>query len=636
MATISSSLRNLTFGSTTDSNLSQQTLVYSHKSSMQGKTFSVYYSPDKGLFGSVQTLEKRQDNLPLTGIPKQLLTSGNLDLFKRFFSQTHFIYSEDMGEFPHIAVHLSCKGGMKPKIPFQPGLALGSIVKAKVVREMEVYAKNASDIDNFEKDIQTVESNIRALEQKIAAIHGKYPRKEREEEFEAQITLGDRALRDFYRRQSQRLREQLATIGDNLAQTEPVMLHTPGDFQSSLASPIDYERSYIATEPRSFDSVNYSSQYIDMQENIQHVRDQLDQSSSSSSMSLSVSAPFFKASGSFSSSQSAMDRVAQIQNSGTSSKVFVMNATLTTHHVRYFKRLRYDHEKLGQIFNIMHNYTISTATGEAKVQQAKNLEDLGINIDPLNNEELSIYILTEAVMGGSFTGIVNFMDKSRFERDVQNSRRDSSLGGSASAEGSYGFYSGGASVSHSQSKSHEERNDSLSSQSNLDVSINLIAQGAVPKLQRDAIARENTKHADQNLTNYQSSGSESVIERDAGAQQKATYDRQKQLQAGGLAAANTTLSTVTKQESITILTPNSVMQAYDDYCDLMVDNDLSGVPVGFAYTKLTYVEIGKMLAANRIDAAARRARTVETPARDESSEQIGPTQDGNSEEFDEE
>lgn len=570
-------------------------LVHSRKSLCGDEEIHIYHSSEKGLSGSVQLPESGRacnvDPLPVLGVPGKLL--GHIELLRRFFDLVHFTFQKDVdGNYLALNTHVSCKGGMKPKIPFQPGLALGSIVNPDTIVKMETFAEQSEKMEAFEKQINALEDSHSATLAKIESLK----------------TKGDKfkSLVSFYGAQeaaiNMKIEELIGKMGEAANAPFPPLPTFP-NFVSSLESPIDWKQSEVVTDPRGFDSVEYSSRYIDMEESAQKIQDDMNESSSSTSLNIALKTPFFKCAAGYSWSDASMQRVADIKNSGSSSKVLLINAMLTTRYVRHIKHREYNLEKLLVIYRAMQ--------GEGSQGQPKLS---AIAEDPSTGEK-SIYILTEAVMGGSFTGIVNFLKKDTSHRELDNSSSQSSRAGNASVSGSKWFCSGTVGGAHSSASGKESQSDSVRNFGNLDVRIEFVAQGAIPKLVTESVIRDTMRHQDQNLRKYASTGSDKATSKKSQKAVEENVDaRAQELQESSYDAANAIQQTTSLEEGIYVHTPNSLALAYSDYCERIVSDELAGIPIGFNYTKLTQSDIARHIERLRNNGATKDKEEAENDA----------------------
>jgi hypothetical protein len=455
------------------------------------------------------------------------------------------------------------------KIPFQPGLALGSVVKGDVIEKLEQYNEVVSQMEKQQREMQNLEQGLKALKEKLDSIRGD--------------TSPDQALKKLFGIQVKSIERAIENIVEEINKVKEVSIPFFSNITTTLESPIDFDTSKESIANRGFDSISFSSQYIDMNESSQRIQEKMEQSSSANSVSAGASFCGFSIGGSYSWSSGVMKRVAEIRNQGHASKILIINAMATTRHVRYFKNRKYDPIKLRTILNVME-----------KSSDSNELEKKGINIS--RDGEKSIYLLTEAVMGGSFSAIVTYLKDDNSQRDV-NAKADhssSSIGGKLSAPV---FSVGGTSVKgkggigHSSQYANETHLDELQNQAQLNVSIEYISQGIIPQFARENIIREVYKYKNQDLQKYESSG--------AFQKGKSVESRQKELQEFTYNALNQVRSTEVEKDALSIHGVTSVTKAYDDFCGEIISDINSGIPVGFNYTILTQSEIKKEVSSNQ-------------------------------------
>ncbi|MGR3973008.1 MAG: hypothetical protein QRY72_00270 [Candidatus Rhabdochlamydia sp.] len=447
------------------------------------------------------------------------------------------------------------------KIPFQSGLSLGSIVKGDVIQKMEDYAEVVAKTETVPQEIRTLEFELNRIKGKITQIEQKKNK-----------TTAEKNLENVFKNQQKVIQAQKDKL-DNQVQTFPALeFPSFSSMLTGLESPIDFNRSHIITQSRGFDSINFSSQYIDMSESDQRIEGKLDQSSSASSLSLNASGFFLSVKGTHSWSKAVMDRVYEIKKQGYASKILLISAFITTRHVRLFKDTVYDSRKLRVLLRIMKNSDPSKA------------QEQGITVEKDGSK--SVNILTEAVMGGSFSAIVTYLKEDTSSQDAQHHLKHSAS--NSEIEGKAGLFltvKGG--YSNASQQTHESHHDEIHNQGNLHISIQFIAQGAIPQLAREKVMQEALRHQAQHLRKYESLG---------GQQQKQdNYAHQLQLQKVIYTAANAIQKTAVQQEAISVHTPSSVIGAYDDFCSNMIQDQECGVPIGFNYTVLSQQEIEEIL-----------------------------------------
>lgn len=540
---------------------------------------NIYYNPLEGKVQADITVGRQTISaIPVEGVPQDLLSMRNAAILTRFFTLTRMTPKKNVdGTYRAVEVHVPGPGGMHAKIPFQPGLALGSIVRGDTIDAMNRYAEIAAKMEHIQKQIKANEQGLQELKAKMDSLERKMKTAERRK---AKPSAMDNVMMTVFKKQQEFFVAQLKNIPEQLKELEAQDMTMPmfTNFSSGLQSPIDVDRTVVGVDPRGFDGVTFNSQFISMKEDEQSMQDKIEQSSSSSQVSANISGGgwFFKAKASMSHSWSsaAMNRVADIKNQGHASEVLVINAVVTSRNVRVLKQVAYDLRKLKQLQSLM------SSGSEADLKKH--------GISTAASGEKAIYILTEAVMGGSFTGLVTFLDETSSSRAHEANRRDTSASTTTSVEFSTPWVGGGASYSNANQNSKGSSSDQLRNAANMNVSVEFIAQGAIPQLSRDTVVRETLKYRDQNLQNFRSSGSESGS--------KSREARQSEMQEAMTKTLNSVAKTNTVSSAVSIHGPQSVSKAYDDFCGEITGDTSAGIPIGFNYTMLTDTDIKELIA----------------------------------------
>ena len=479
---------------------------------------------------------------------------------------------------------------LNAKIPFQPGLALGSIVRGDIVQQMELYAQMNSQVEQVQKELRDLEQGVKTLDAKIQSLKTKQ-------------TQGpiDNTLIDLYQKQQDAFQEQIKQLPKKLEKVRQIEIPAFSNLSTGLESPFDFDHTQTAIDKRGFDSITYSSQYIDMAQSSQKIQDRMNQSSSAHTASGGGGyGLFFSASASHTWSEGAMNRVAEIRNQGFASKVLLINALVTTRYVRFFKNRTYDPNKLQAILRAMRATNDPVELKRVGVTVVENTET--------QKATKCVYLLTEAVMGGSFSAILTYLKEDSSQRDVKSEAKHSGEATEVDISGGWGPFQAKGGYGHSGQKADESTSDEIQNRSNLNLSIEFIAQGAVPQLARDTVIREVMKHQDQNLRTYTSSGS----------QQKgqSAYERQAELQKAMYASLNAVQKTTVQEEKIQIHSPNNVLKAYDDFCGEIVSDTSCGIPIGFNYTQLNEEQIAQLVGSDKAEKSDKTAKSDKTEKND--------------------
>ncbi|BBI18277.1 hypothetical protein [Neochlamydia sp. S13] len=556
--------------------------VRTYKSLLNDKKIEVLYNNQTGLSAIIHFLDSQGNviskslPLPLKGMPAELTAQKDVSQIKRFFENTHLIAEKGVeGSYAHVLVHVSGKGGGNGKIPFQPGLALGSVVRCDTLIKMEEYAQKMANEEAMMEQITSAEQRIEMLNAKIKA---------------RQYVVGQGNSRDplitCWTSQKTAATNLIAALSVKLAKSESGEIPIFENFYQGVESPIDMARSQMEVQPRGFDSLHYSSQYIDMREELSEIHDRITHSSSATSASAGGGWLLFGGSASIAASNAASERLAQIKKEDIAEGVLVINALATTRHVRCFTDLQYDKRKLKIILDAM-----------------KSPDDAELNrygISKRDNVTKEIYLLTEAVLGGSFTALVTFLNESKMNRRLDKYTNEREI--STVARGGVKLLDWGVSAGYSNASQYgiQTEDDVLRNVAGTKVTIEIISQGAMPVFAREIIEREIMKHLDLNPSNFElSKKDEGDAEIMAAGKEKekamVVYKRRMKMENAQVAVMNTYRGLTSTKEKQNIHSAQSVMEAYENFATQMTTDPDCGIPIGFNYQKLTEEEIKEIL-----------------------------------------
>jgi len=569
--------------------LAESSLLKNYTDLIGGQTTKIYQHPCKGLFASVskpglQGADLENDILlPIKGITEELLKSKSIPQLKKFFECTLLIPVKNaQGGYECVEVRRQGKGGVKSKIPFQPGLALGSIVSMDCIKTMEAFAEAASKrehlaglIENFEQEIAKLQLQIQQRRDAKARPGRASPQRPADgspsqdgavESVKAAPPKED-VLIACWEKHIKSLEAGIEGLYGQLTTLDIASDMTGfSNFQATGQSPIDESASEVVIQPRGFDSLNYSSEFISMEATDQHIQDRVEQWSSGFNANASIGWGLWKVKGSTASARAAGERIKDIRASDTANKILVVNAMMTTRHVRSYKNICYNMEALRRILELMNG-------DDTEAKKAAGISE--------NNE---ICLLTEAVMGGSFVGLVIFQKESKIEED--NRRKTEETNRQHTLKVGSSVFGGSVDGSYTGQYAAQSEDGRLQSNAYLNVKVEFFSQGVVHGIARDITERELYKYANldsEKLTVGQSSG-------------KTTEEQQtalKQVAIAGLTAARAIVSEKGKEA---VHTPNNLMQAYENFAEQMSHDAGCGIPVGFNFTVLTKAMIEKKLA----------------------------------------
>jgi hypothetical protein len=546
---------------------------------LKQKKIEILCTSERKLFALVHALDSygkivsTSSPLPVRDCKKEIINK-NVDQLKRFFEKAHLIPEKGIDDnYNYVAIHMSGLGGVKPTIPFQPGLALGSIVRGETLVKMEKYATATANNESIIEQINNAEQKLDSLQAKIDS------------------KKSNKVLVEFWKKEKEQVLALIENLKNKLTETTFDEIPIFEGFHQALESPIDMAHSKIQVQPRGFDSLHYSSQYISMKQNSAEIHDKIEQASRASSASIGGGWGIFSANASHDWSKGTADRLAQIKKDDKAEGVLVINAMVTTRHVRSFTELNFDRHKLKMLINAM------------KSKSPRDLERYGITtrIDKDRKEIKEIYILTEAVLGGSFTALVTFLDEQKMNRKLDKHAEENSNATSVGASG--GFWgarvSGGFSTASQNALQTED--DVLNSIINTRVNIEIISQGAMPKFEQDVIEHEIIKYLDLNPSKYELSAKDEADAQKFAkgtAQEKAAtvFKRQMKMENAQVAFLNTCRGLASAKDTQKIHTTNSVMEAYDNFAEQMVQDPDCGIPIGFNYQLLDEDRLNEILA----------------------------------------
>ncbi|MBS4170363.1 hypothetical protein [Neochlamydia sp. AcF95] len=557
--------------------------VNTYESLLNDKKIEVLYNKQTGLSAIIHFLDSpgnvvsKSLSLPLKGMPSELIIQKDVSQIKRFFENTHLIAEKGVeGKYTHVSVHISGKGGGNGKIPFQPGLALGCVVRGETLIKMEEYAQKMANEESIIEQIKSAEQRIDMLDAKIKA--------RKEVKGRGEVT---KALNNCWEEQITAAENLIDTLSKKLAERKDGEIPAFENFYQTLdLSPIDMARSQMEVLPRGFDSLHYSSQYINMEQELSEIHDRIAHSSIASSISANGGWLMLGGSASLSGASATSERLAQIKKEGIAEGVLVINAVATSRHVRCFTDLQYSKRKLQALLNAMNK------------NNNDELKKYGISQRTDGTKE--IYLLTEAVLGGSFTALVTFSNESKMNRKLGENIHEHSI--NTAAKGGGNFVDWGVSLGSSNAIQYgiQAENDILRSIVGTKVSIEIISQGAMPIFAGEIVEREIMKHVDLNPSKFElSKKDEEEAEIMATGKEKekaiAVLQRRMKMENAQVAVMSTYRGLTSSKEKQNVHSTQSVMEAYENFVTQMTTDRDCGIPIGFNYQILTQKEIEEIL-----------------------------------------
>ncbi len=570
-----------------------------------------------GFYNKKGDLIKRLTHLRLeglsAGLPKRIVSDKDRGILANYLENTHAIAEKGLdGTYGKVRVHISGKGGGRGKIPFQQGIALGSVVRGKSLEKMEKYAELMAKKQIFEEQINEADEQIELLEAKIAT------RKKAKEKGD------DDPLIVNWQSQIKAIEACIVQLTKQMnPEGQKIEIPIFEGFQQALESPIDMVASHFETQPRGFDSLEYSSQYIKMDDDISEIHNKMTQSSSANSLSVGGGGGWglwkVNAKASYSNTDAVAKRIIQIHKEKKSQGVLIINATVTTRHVRCFTHLKYDYSKLENILQAM------------KEGSEDELERYGITVDDSaqNTTSKKIYMLTEAVLGGSFTALVTFLDISKTTQDAEAKSEESSSTASASAKVGFALWNVGSGFSRFSSSASQSEDDVLKNIGRTKVNIEMFANGAIPTFARNIVEHEIYKHLDLNpskfeLTKKEESEVEAFIKAEGQDREIALAKQEMKIAKNQEAFLNQYRALTSEKDKQKIHTPESVMAAYEDFSKQITEDKDCGIPIGFNYRILTQANIEQLLKEHKASNSNSTAKK-ESPSVKENEKKESPS-----------
>ncbi len=513
------------------------------------------------------------EKLPLVGIPSLLLGKDCVKKLSNFLKFTYLVPEKGGdGAVDRVSVRVACRAGGLPKIPFQPGLALGSVVSGNVMAQLQEYGDAKAKKDRLEDQIKSAEQEIATLDTKIAS------RKDKGDN-DSLVVLW-KAQQASVGAYSQGLVGRLMSLMP--AQNEVFPIPVIESFSQGIASPIDVGSSVIEIQPRGFDSENFNSQYILINTAAELIQDKISQSSRASSAFAGGGHLLF-GSVEFNRTKTSavLDRIMQAKAKNEAKGVLVIDAFVTTRNVRCFTKINYDLTRLKQVLAVM------------KGKEAAEKIRYGITE---HGGSQAIFLLTEAVMGGSFTALVFSSGESESDRDLDGHQTDSSSSGAVGVEGRHLLHKANVGYMAAGSSGSKSEKDALSGSAQTRVSIEFFAQGAIPTLSRSTIEREILKHLNLDPSKYELSSSdasnlEKIVKASGQEREIALLQQDAKVKSQQVAILNAVRGMVSEKQKQNIHTMESVMGAYENFAERIANDKECGVPIGFNYTVLTQQEI---------------------------------------------
>ncbi len=509
--------------------------------------------------------------LPFKGLPKKVLQIRNIELLKRYFASTHLLpKKKPQGCYYCISVGVSGLGGMiKARIPVMPGLGLGSIVKSDNLVQLEKFDQVVTEQEMWLAQLKNAERKISQLEKKE---NGK-DHKTISKVWEGQLSM--------YKNLVNELEAKLISV-----QMPPLPVFK--GFQQGLKSPIDFDKTSITVRPSHYDSSQFNSQYISMKTDLSHIEQTLINLGIGADLSGKVGWDhFLGASLSAGFGSAISSRIAEIKEMGRAEGVLVINATVTTRNVRSLSTVHYDKNVLEILLNVM------------KRDNDPEMELHAITKD--ENGKKSILILTEAFLGGSFTGIVTQLAQDNFRKHTSSNIIDNQFhvgGGGGLTTG--GILDGNLNLSVSGQMGIQSDNERMKEIASTNIQIEILAQGAIPSYAQDVIKQGVANHLNLDPSLFSLIPEEedliSSLNNGSPLQQQTALNRLRvRMMSTQQAIQHTVQKALPVGEQQSVHSLKSLTGAYESFNKQITSDKDCGVPISFNYQILTESQIEEEL-----------------------------------------
>jgi hypothetical protein len=210
-----------------------------------------------------------------------------------------------------------------------------------------------------------------------------------------------------------------------------------------------------------------------------------------------------------------------------------------------------------------------------------------------------IYVLTETLIGGSFTAFVTFLDENKFKEERKKHAHEDSSTTSANARGWF-FTRIDGDYSQSSQEASQTEDDIARAVTKTRVNIEIVSQGVVPKFTREVIEHEILKHLDLNPSKFEisqrdESDVKTLITGTHQERAEAALRQQIKMANAQVAVVNTYRGLISTKDKQHIHTPHSAMEAYDNFAAQMTTDQGCGVPIGFNYQVLDEARLKQIL-----------------------------------------
>lgn len=553
-----------------------------------------------GVFARVSSLKNNASDADAYWLPVNndfSRCSGDPEKIRQFLSHCFPDVKKGIsGRYESVSYRLAARGGTKAQIPFQAGLALGSVVNTKTIEQLNSFAKASAESGQIERRINACEKRIEALESKIqskkmsdeqiilelgsAESRKNNSRAENIAKLAELEGLGAEVIeyKKYYRSLVKRWKaeiEQLVKLIEKMtgqgvvgpeegaADQDQVNNDIPVSFYSSIQSPLIVTKENMETLDIGFKSGEYHSQYINTKEESAVINDKVKKISGSASVGVSGGIGLYAGGVEGELEGAIASRVGEIQKNGLAKGVYIISSLITTEYIQTLTKLVFDRDRLRSTLMAMK------AANDDK-----------------------ICILTQAILGGSYTALATVADEEKMEQRLRKRALEGGIGGkieagTAKPVGTLNIKAD-ANLSASIRGGVQSEMDKLASIVTSIIDIEIIAQGAVPNFSVKEKIQEVVRFSDVSLAGNslktKEGSSTQKDEASSSEKQLRRLEDMEEVQALQLSKARGYATQIFSQKVHSI---ESIQDGYENYIAQLQTGKNCGIPIGFNYIEFT-------------------------------------------------
>jgi len=340
------------------------------------------------------------------------------------------------------------------------------------------------------------------------------------------------------------------------------------EFEMSPESPVDYSKSKVVIQDRSFDSIRFHSSYINSENCGSEVKNFVGQLSGSTGMSSVFASANVEG--------SITSRVSRGMSSDRSVGTLLIGCSVTTRYVRCFENMTWDMRKLWDYVTILNG----KSSGKMEYQD--------------------LIYFTEAVLGGSFIGLVHILKTSTNTNDLTKLAANSRLIVTANRDAAGDF-------SKNLSAGFLNEIQKVTSIASTQVEIEFISLGAIPGFKRYNMPFKVSEMADLNpsvmtLTKEDEDYVDEVYDDNYGTTGSKENKTVKYMEKKRIRDANSQQTIINTFKGVNeiktdqeIHNINSLYDAFENFEKIITTDKLAGVPVGFNFQLLDKKEVERLI-----------------------------------------